>query len=84
MSASREDLDRALTAAYAEIDELKRRLKEAEKLSVHFESCNFQGLNPDGSEPFIYEHLPNGFKRVIGVRMQGWYCQGPLDRPVAP
>lgn len=61
-----------------ENESLQERLTEAETMPVYFKDCNFQGFNNDGSGPFVYEHLSNGIKKVVSVRMVGWICQGPV------
>lgn len=62
----RDALQALLTAAETKI---------AEFPTILFESCNFRGLNSDGSQAFEFTGgFPN---RIKSIRMVGWVCEGP-------
>lgn len=68
--AERDALQQRLNAVEGENDRLRR-------LTVDLRNCNFQGYNPDGSEPIVFAERPDGLKEVVGIKMDGWHCEGP-------
>ena len=71
-------LQQRLTVAEQRAGELEQMLADVPQ--IHFEGCDFQGWNQDGSEPF--EFTDGLIKKIKSIRMVGWRCDGP--RMAAP
>lgn len=59
------------------IGELEQKVDRLQQLVVDLRNCNFQGYNPDGSEPLVYAERSDGLKEIVGIKMDGWECRGP-------
>lgn len=74
---------------HLKIAELERReaalREELDSLpDVVIKNCNFEGKNGDGSQPFEFEILEGGLKKLTKVNLDGWLCYGPSgESPVA-
>lgn len=68
-------LQQRLTVAGQRAGDLEQMLSDVPH--IHFEGCDFQGFNSDGSEPFEFTDGP--VKKIKSIRLIGWRCEGPLN-----
>ena len=62
------------------VGELEKALADVPR--IHFEGCDFQGLNADGSEPLEFTDDP--IKKIKSIRLIGWRCEGPRITAIKP
>ena len=62
------------------VGELEKALADVPR--IHFEGCDFQGLNADGSEPL--EFTDDTIKKIKSIRLIGWRCEGPRITALKP
>ena len=62
------------------VGELEKALADVPR--IHFEGCDFQGLNADGSEPLEFTDDP--IKKIKSIRLIGWRCEGPRITALKP